>query len=317
MWMAPRGMTVPEASADARVGRPLSVTMQARDGSRFAVGGEYRGDRPPESRGLHLAVGGRADGGHADAGRGCVHQPGRRHIAVDAPAASRGGDPRSAPPGMERDAEPPDRAPGSARQRGDADVPRRPRSTYTRTARMGWPRRASRSRCPCGPHTPEIRRPSVRPHSELRDGEFGLFETSAIPLCRRGLRRPRPCCPAPSPTGALRAGISATNAYLYDNDGAPLRAAVHLPRGEGGKPDAGVIGAALKEMPAQLAALDDACARSDLAGPSVSMADLFVAPTRLCRRHAGGQDARVGAQSDAPQARVRERPELRHATSAL
>ena len=52
-----------------------------------------------------------------------------------------------------------------------------------------------------------------------------------------------------------------------------------FPRGEAGKPDGGVIATALKEMPAQLAALDRACERSDfLAGARVSMADLFVAP---------------------------------------
>jgi len=49
--------------------------------------------------------------------------------------------------------------------------------------------------------------------------------------------------------------------------------------GAGGQPDRGVIDGALREMPAQLAALDKAYGGSDwLAGGALSMADLFVAP---------------------------------------
>jgi glutathione S-transferase len=52
-----------------------------------------------------------------------------------------------------------------------------------------------------------------------------------------------------------------------------------FPRGADGQPDRGVIDAALKEMPAQLAALDKAYGAGDwLAGGALSMADLFVAP---------------------------------------
>ena len=52
-----------------------------------------------------------------------------------------------------------------------------------------------------------------------------------------------------------------------------------FPRGEGGKPDRGTIDGALKDMPAQLAALDKAYGANDwLAGDTLSLADLFVAP---------------------------------------
>ncbi len=84
-----------------------------------------------------------------------------------------------------------------------------------------------------------------------------------------------------------------------------------FPRGEGGQPDAGVIAAALKEMPAQLAALDAACVRSDfLAGPAVSMADLFVAPILA---YVEAMPEGKGLLAAAPnlmrsQAKVRERP---------
>jgi glutathione S-transferase len=47
-WMCPRGMSVAEASVDAREGGRWRLAMLARDGSRFVVGGEYRQVKPPE-----------------------------------------------------------------------------------------------------------------------------------------------------------------------------------------------------------------------------------------------------------------------------
>lgn len=41
-WMCPRGMSIPEATVDARVGGRYRVVMRARDGSTFIVGGAYR-----------------------------------------------------------------------------------------------------------------------------------------------------------------------------------------------------------------------------------------------------------------------------------
>jgi glutathione S-transferase len=54
---------------------------------------------------------------------------------------------------------------------------------------------------------------------------------------------------------------------------------VLVPRGSDGRPDRGVIDTALQQMPAQLAALDQAYGGGDwLAGGALSMADLLVAP---------------------------------------
>ena len=66
-----------------------------------------------------------------------------------------------------------------------------------------------------------------------------------------------------------------------------------FPRGADGQPDRGVIDAALKEMPAQLAALDKAYGAGDwLAGGALSMADLFVAPIlAYVEQHARGRGA--------------------------
>jgi len=133
----------------------------------------------------------------------------------------------------------------------------------------------------CAPRSPEIL--AVNPFGRipaLRDGDFALFETSAI------LRYVNECFDGPSLLPASIAErarceqwVSATNAYLYDTMVRRYVLQILFPRGEGGQPDGGVIASALKEMPAQLAALDRDCERSDfLAGANVSMADLFVAP---------------------------------------
>jgi glutathione S-transferase len=48
VWMCPRGMSVPEVTADARPGGRFRVTMRARDRQSFAAFGEYREVSRPE-----------------------------------------------------------------------------------------------------------------------------------------------------------------------------------------------------------------------------------------------------------------------------
>ena len=47
-WFCPRGMTVAEASVDARVGGEYRVLMKGRDGSRHPVHGVYQAIEPPD-----------------------------------------------------------------------------------------------------------------------------------------------------------------------------------------------------------------------------------------------------------------------------
>jgi glutathione S-transferase len=165
----------------------------------------------------------------------------------------------------------------------------------------------------CGPHTPEIL--AVHPFGRipaLRDGEFSLFETSAILRYIDEAFDGPPLLPS---TIADRARCeqwaSATGAYIYDTMVRRFVLQYLFPRGEGGRPDAAVIAGALKEMPAQLAALDAACARSDfLAGPAVSIADLFVAPILAYVEVMPEGKGLLGAAPNLirSQARVRERP---------
>jgi glutathione S-transferase len=157
------------------------------------------------------------------------------------------------------------------------------RSSFTRTARMGLAEKGlAYTMQACGPHTPEIL--AVHPFGRipaLRDGPIEIFETSAL------LRYVDEAFPGGTPLlpgtiiGRARCEqwVSAVGSYLYDTMVRRFVLQFIFPRGEGGKPDRKVIDAALKEMPAQLAALDKAYGRNNfLAGDALSLADLFVAP---------------------------------------
>ncbi len=135
---------------------------------------------------------------------------------------------------------------------------------------------------PVAPHSPEIL--AVHPFGRipaLRDGEIQIWETSAIlkyldesfgdgPLLTPGRITDRVTC---------EQWVSAVNSYLYDTMVRRCVLQYVLPRGANGQPDRGVIDGALKEMPAQLGALEKAYRRGDcLAGDALSFADLFIAP---------------------------------------
>ncbi|HRI18143.1 MAG TPA: SRPBCC domain-containing protein [Burkholderiaceae bacterium] len=282
-WMCPRGMSVAESSADVRVGGKWSVTMRARDGTQFAVGGEYREiTRPAKVAFTWQWTTGPMPGQQtlvevdfAEHDGGTLVQ--MRHSGFPA-AAARDAHRQGWNATLNHLTEVLDPRGSAATLTLLGD----PRSTFTRTVLMGLAEKGVAATLQrCAPHTPEIL--AVHPFGRipaLRDGEFALFETSAI------LRYIDESFDGPALMPATIADrarceqwVSATSAYIYDTMIRRFVLQYIFPRGEGGRPDAGVIAGAIKEMPAQLAALDAACKRSDfLAGPTVSMADLFVAP---------------------------------------
>ena len=314
-WMGTRAMKVTEASADPREGGRWRVTMANRDGAVFVVGGEYRQIVRPERVAFTWGW---------EAGP----MPGLSTLVEVTFTEVDGGtllqmDHSGFPAGAARDAHgqgwnaslnqlveqlDPRGTAATLQLLGD------PRSTYVRTARMGLAEKGVACTLqPCGPHSPEVL--AVSPFGRIpvfRDGEFGLFETSAI------LRYVDECFAGPSllpGTIADRARceqwVSATNAYLYDTMVRRYVLQFIFPRGEGGQPDRAVIDAALKEMPAQLAALDRACERGDfLSGASLSMADLFVAPILAYLEQMPDGRALLAAAPNLmrSQGRVRERP---------
>lgn len=155
-------------------------------------------------------------------------------------------------------------------------------STFVRTARMTLLEKGA-----------EFKYEQVPPHGDvintlnpfgripaLRDGDFVLFETPAI--CRyldRSLPGPK-LIPADARAEAVvEQWISATSFYLYDSMIRRFVIPYVFPSGPDGKPDRSVIDAALPDVREHLGILDRAYgARNWLAGDSMTLADLFVAP---------------------------------------
>ena len=157
------------------------------------------------------------------------------------------------------------------------------RSTYTRTVRMALAEKGlAYTLRTCAPHTPDLL--ALNPFGRipaLRDGDISLFETSAIVLYLDEAFVAGPTLRPGTILGRARGEqwVSAINGYLYDTMVRRYVLAYLFPRGDSGQPDRGVIDAALQDMPAQLAAIDQAYGAGDwLAGGALSAADLLLAP---------------------------------------
>jgi glutathione S-transferase len=285
-WHCPRGLSVPHSRCDARAGGQWQLNMLARDGTRLAVGGVYREVKRPERlvytwawQGENSPMAGIETLVEVD----FVEREGGtelrlRHSGFPAAAAS-----DAHATGWRSTL---NRLLDAVDERGSAatltllgDV----RSSYTRTVRMALVEKGLACTLQlCAPHSPEIL--AVHPFGRipaLRDGEIALFETSAIVrYLDESFGNASTLLPgSPLARAQCEQWVSAVNAYLYDTMVRRYVLQHIFPRGPGGQPDRGVIDAALKEMPAQLAALDRAYGGGDwLAGGALSMADLFVAP---------------------------------------
>lgn len=282
-WMGPRGMSVPEVNVDARAGGRYRVTMRARDGTRYVVGGSYQEISRPQK----LVYTWQWEDAHTspaetlitvtfaekDGGTELI----MRHTGFPQ-AAMRDSHNHGWNSSLNKLIDTVD-ARGSAATLtllGDA------RSTYVRTARMALAEKGVKyTHQSANPHSPEVL--AIHPFGRipaLRDGEFSIAETSAITRYIDESFDGPPLLPWNS---LLRARceqwVSSVNSYFYD---AMVRRCVLqylFPKGADGKPDRAVIDQALKEIPAQLAALDKAYAGGDfLAGEAPSLADLFVTP---------------------------------------
>lgn len=282
-WCAPRGMTVPKVALDARVGQGYRLTMESRERRAFTVIGEYRELRRPTriaytwqwvddaiaaletmvlvelepcDEGTELVL---THSGFSDPGMRDAHVPGwnsslNRLVEML--------DPRGTAANLALS--------------GD------PRSTYTWSARMALAEKGLHyEMVQRAPHSAE----QVRLHPfgripALRDGDFILFETSAI------VRYLDECFPEPALIPAsVRARaraeqwVSATSSYLYDAMIRRYALQYLFPKGPGGEPDSGVIAAARGEIARYLAILDDAYGENDaITGETFSIADLLLVP---------------------------------------
>jgi len=284
-WHCPRGMTVAEASVDARVGGRYRVVMKARDGSTPTVGGVYREIRRPE----FLAFTWQWENGSLPADLATlievrlVEKSGgtelqMRHSGFPA-AAARDGHRAGWQSVFNRLSDFVD-AQGSA---GTVTLFGNPRSSYTRTVRMGLAEKGVvYTHVPCAPHSPEVL--ALNPFGRipaLRDGEIALYETAAILRYIDESFEGPALQPAMSVTDRARCEqwISLVNGHCYDAMARRYVLQYLFPKGPNEQPDRAVIDAALKDIDGQLAVLDAAYGESDyLAGAGLTMADLFVAP---------------------------------------
>lgn len=276
-WMCPRGMTIPVLEVDARVGGGFRISMRARDGDRFTAVATYREIARPERLVYTWQW----------VGEGMPNV----ETLITVTFTERGGatEVRMTHSGF------PDRSMADSHQDGWGSCFNRladlldargtaasvtllgdPRSTYTRTARMGLAEKGVRHGMEeLGPHTAPIL--ETNPFGRipvLRDGDLRLFETSAI------LRYVEEAFPGPTllPQDVRDRAIgeqwvSAINSCMYD---AMVRR--YVLQYVFKKEERAVIDGAVKEMQAQLAALERAYARPFLAGQQPTLPDYFLAP---------------------------------------
>jgi glutathione S-transferase len=276
-WMCPRGMTIPALEVDARVGGGFRITMRARNGEQFTAAAAYREIARPERLVYTWQW----------VGEGMPNM----ETLITVTFAERGGttEVRMTHTGF------PDQALADSHQDGwgscfnrlaDLLDPRGtaasvallgdPRSTYTRTARMGLAEKGVKHALEsCGPKSPQIT--ELHPFERIpafRDGDVRLFETSAI------LRYVEEAFPGPSllpqnirDRALAEQWVSAINSYMYD---AMVRRYVlqHVFKTN----DRAVMEAALKDMEKHLAALEGAYTRPFLAGGQPTLPDYFLAP---------------------------------------
>ena len=276
-WMCPRGMTIPEMTLDARVGGGFRLTMRAKDGDQYTAQAHYRelarparlaytwqwvGEGMPNVETLITVTLAEREGGtelrmqHAG-----FPEAGMRDSHVEGWDSS-----------LSRLADGLD-AQGSAASvalLGD------PRSTYTRSARIGLAEKGVGYRMQqCAPHTPDIDR--WHPWGRipvLQDGELRLFETSAI------LRYIEEAFPGPTllpqnirDRARAEQWVSAISAYFYD-----LAVRRYVLQHLFNKDDSSVRDAAAKELPAALASFENGYARPFLAGQNPTLPDFLLAP---------------------------------------
>jgi glutathione S-transferase len=287
-WFGPRGFTVTDATVEARVGGRYQLSVRARTGETFSVGGEYReiaaperlvftwkwANEPMSAMGETLVTVTLSER-HAE--HGVETEVRLQHSGFPAPEArdAHSGGWNASLNHLVELVDPRGTA-ATLALLGD------PRSSYVRTVRMALSEKGLA-------YTHE----SVAPRSEallainpfgrmpaFRDGDFALYETTAI------VRYLDECFPGPSllatnarQRATMEQWVSLINCHGYD---AMVRRYVLqyvFPKGADGKPDRAVIDAAIPDIRAQLEVLDRAYGpRNVLAGDTVTMADLLFAP---------------------------------------
>jgi glutathione S-transferase len=287
-WFGPRGFTITRADIDARVGGRFRMTMQPRSGDAHTVVGEYREIAPPERLSFTWKWEGEAMGGLPEtlvtvtlierrAEQGVETEVKLLHSGFPA-AEAREAHTNGWKSAVNKLADLTD-VRGTAATLALVGIPR---SSYVRSARMAMAEKGlAYAYDPAAPHSEAVT--AICPFGRVpvfRDGDFELFETSAI------IRYLDECFDGPSliagnvrDRASMEQWTSLLNSHCYD---AMVRRYVLQyvsPKGADGKPDRKVIDAALPDIERQLGVLDKAYgSRNVLVGGAVTLPDLLLAP---------------------------------------
>ena len=287
-WFGPRGHAVAEATVDAKIGGRYRLVMQPMAGKTFAVGGVYREIASPSRLVFTWKWEGEEMGAMGETLVTVTLDERRGEHGVETEVRLQ----HSGFPAPEARAAHNDGWGSTLNRLVDMVDPRgsaatvtvfgNPRSTYVRSVRMALAEKGvAYSHEPVAPHSVEVL--ALNPFGRVpafRDGEFTLYETSAI------LRYIEESFPGPSllaGNARLRATmeqwVSLINCHAYD---AMVRRYVLqyvFPKGANGAPDRAVIdcGRAADQGPSRRPGSGLRNARS-ACGQHRHMADLLLAP---------------------------------------
>lgn len=284
-WHCPRGMTVLEASADARVGGAYRIVITGRDGARHVAAGQYQkierpgflaytwywenGSMPPELKTLiEVTLTEEKDGtrlhmrhtGFPDANMRDSHMGGWQSVF-----------------NRLTDYLDPKGSAATVTVIGDA------RSSYCRTVRMALEEKGvAYTLTPEPPHSQAVlaHNPFGRIPAFL-DGPIAFYETRAIVTYIEEAFEGPSLLAQWGATAHARSDqwISLITCHAYDAMVKRYVLQYVFPKGQGGQPDRAIIDAAVPEIDAHLAVFDAAYGNRDfLVGTNLSMADLFLAP---------------------------------------
>jgi glutathione S-transferase len=288
-WFGARGFKITRADIDARVGGRYRVTMQPRTGDPYTVGGEYREIEAPARLSFTWKWEDEVMGGlpetlvtvtliERQSAHGIETEVKLLHSGFPA-SETRDGHTQGWNGCFNKLVDLTD-ARGSA---ATLTIFGNPRSSYTRSVRMALAEKElAHVFEPSPPHSPEVT--AINPFGRVpvfRDGEFALYETSAI------IRYLDECFDGPSliagnseKRAMMEQWTSLYNAHCYD---AMVRRYVLpylFPKGGDGKPDRKVIDGAVPDIDKQLRAFDGAYGtRNVLVGDTITLPDLLLAPT--------------------------------------
>jgi glutathione S-transferase len=280
-WMCPRGMGVEAAELDARVGGRYRLTMRTRDRQQHVVTGEYRElNRPARITYTWAWVGGPMDNTETLVSVEFVARDGGTDVQMHHSGFPNPQTRDSHRTGWNATLNRLVDATDTAGTAASVCIIGDGRSTFVRTARMALAEKGvACTHTSVAPRSPEVL--AISPFGKIpafRDGDMEIFETTAIVRYIDDCFDGTPLLPYDS-RGRARCEqwVSAINAYMYDAMIRRYVIAYIFPKE--GKPDRALIDGALTDIRAHLALLDKAYGANDwLAGGTLSMADLFLAP---------------------------------------